>query len=109
MSTALDEAATALTRMKTEKQTYEAFLRGANQAPPPLAPPSNPQPSFPPISSVASSSNGGNVKATTVVGGGRVMSQQKTVQSQIQQPSPVDSMQTVQRLLTQGILEFTIL
>ncbi len=35
VSTALDEAATALTRMKSEKQSYEAFLRGANQAPSP--------------------------------------------------------------------------
>ena len=40
MSTALDEAATALTRMKSEKQGgYEAFLRGANQAPSPTPTP----------------------------------------------------------------------
>ena len=35
VSSALDEAATALTRMKSDRQTYEAFLRGANQAPSP--------------------------------------------------------------------------
>lgn len=49
VSSALDEAATALTRMKSDRQTYEAFLRGANQAPSPspihpTAPPVQHQP-----------------------------------------------------------------
>ena len=51
MSTALDEAATALTRMKSEKQSYEAFLRGANQAP-------SPSQQEAPVSTLAPSSTG---------------------------------------------------
>ena len=53
--------------MKSEKQTYEAFLRGANQAPSPLsapagggeappvatAPGNQQQPAYPPVSTAA--------------------------------------------------------
>ena len=112
VSSALDEAATALTRMKSEKQTYEAFLRGANQAPPPLAvsAPNNQQQQqqqshpAPPSSSIAmptSSSGGGGAKGSGP-GGGRMMSQQKGNQPQALPSTAADSMQTVQRLLTQG-------
>lgn len=124
VSTALDEAATALTRMKSEKQTYEAFLRGANQAPSPVSVSASshpqPQPSYPAISSVAvatsipgAGSKGGGVAGGGGggAGGGRTPSQQKgpPQQQQQQQPSQqnqqstADSMQTVQRLLTQGV------
>lgn len=119
VSTALDEAATALTRMKSEKQTYEAFLRGANQAPSPhSAPaPSNQQqpsssvPSHPPAPSVALATSipSGSGKGGGA-GGGKMPTQQKGMQQPSQQqlvPSqqnqqPLDGMQTVQRLLTQG-------
>lgn len=130
VSTALDEAATALTRMKSEKQTYEAFLRGANQAPSPLsvAAPNSPQPqpavsqpSCPPTPNVAlaTSISGGSAKGggpgggggTAGGGGGKLPTQQKGVQQpppqqQQQQPvqnhPPLDGVQTVQKLLTQG-------
>lgn len=104
--------------MKSEKQTYEAFLRGANQAPSPLSTsaPTNqqqqPLPSHPPVSSVAMATSipGGSGKGGGA-GGGKVPTQQKGVQQQQQSqqvPSqqnqqPLDGMQTVQRLLTQGI------
>ena len=83
MSTALDEAATALTRIKSDKQNYEAFLRGASQAPssPGLQPPPSLQ-HAPPAGT------------------------QEQQQQQQQQPQFVgqgDSMQTMQRLLTQGL------
>ena len=125
VSTALDEAATALTRMKSEKQTYEAFLRGANQAPSPVtvsaSSHSQPQPSYPAaVSSVAvatsipSAGSKGSMASGGGGGGGRTPGQQKgppqqQQQQQQQQPSqqnqqsPADSMQTVQRLLTQGV------
>lgn len=105
--------------MKSEKQTYEAFLRGANQAPAPLSvsvPTSNQHQQQgcppPPTSNVAMatsiSSGGGSGKPSGVGGGGgggKVPSQQKVAQQQQNlQPSPADSMQTVQRLLTQGTL-----
>lgn len=98
--------------MKSEKQTYEAFLRGANQAPSPLASitaPNNQQQQYPPTSSVpmVTSISGGSAKGG---GGVRLPSQQKIVQQQPaqqnQQVSPADSMQTVQRLLTQGRMQF---
>lgn len=142
VSTALDEAATALTRMKSEKQTYEAFLRGANQAPSSLSvsAPNNQQqpqpvvsqPSYPPVSSVAMATSiscgsgkggGPGSDGAGVVGGGgggkmpnqqkelpqqrqqqqqpQVQNQQQQVQNQ-QQQQPLDGMQTVQRLLSQG-------
>lgn len=127
VSTALDEAATALTRMKSEKQTYEAFLRGANQAPSPLSVslPNNqqlqPEPSYLPGASVAmatsissGSGNGpGGDGAVVGGGGGKMPNQQKGVlpqqqqqqlqlQPQMQNQQPLDGMQTVQRLLSQG-------
>jgi len=112
VSTALDEAATALTRMKSEKQGgYEAFLRGANQAPSPT-----------PLS-VGSPQQGtktGSITASSSSSSSGTTKQSETHfpphlhphqlhhhhgNGQHQQPlgvSPGESMQTVQRLLTQG-------
>lgn len=160
MSSALDEATTALTRMKSEKQTYEAFLRGANQSPlcAPLTPAEEQQqkeltdfimhrteqsllqqrqqvqqqhhhqhqhsqqkePPGPPTSTVAVPTNTPSNSSCGVAskgggGAGKGMSQSKAVQMPLQQQQPPqqrqqstqippsDSMQTVQRLLTQGI------
>jgi len=162
VSSALDEATTALTRMKSEKQTYEAFLRGANQAPhatpvsvaeqqqqllhdqqhqraqqlPPLqqhrqqqqsqlqqqkehtAPPMTSGVVMPPTTILNTSNS--SLGAKGVGGNGKGTAQQKLIQPTLQQhqhlqlqkqqqqqqslqpPTTADSMQTVQRLLTQG-------
>lgn len=124
VSTALDEAATALTRMKSEKQTYEAFLKGASQAPSP------PAQHEPPLSNPVVPSSTGNagmkISANVTIGSRQ---QQQLKQTSQQQQAPVadvcnqtpplppqaqaeqphslqeqasDSMQSLQRLLTQG-------
>ena len=103
VSTALDEAATALTRMKTEKQSYEAFLRGATQAPSPSIPPtSHQQPAPPPVSMALSQ---GKVAPPKQEQPSVTQPQQQPYHHLRQQPSqqtPGDNMQAVQRLLTQG-------
>lgn len=96
VSTALDEAATALTRMKSEKQTYEAFLRGANQAPPPTATaPGHPQQA--PLA-------GKPTVAKEQQQAQPSLAQQLPLlqQQQQQQGGPNDSIQAVQRLLSQS-------
>lgn len=115
----MDEAATALTRMKSEKQTYEAFLKGAGQAPS-----LSPQHSSPLTSVTQLSASNGSVKISADVTVGSRQPQkpnpqhpplgeahiQSSVQSKGQlqqqpqdfQEQTSDSMQSLQRLLTQG-------
>ena len=111
MSTALDEAATALTRMKSEKQGgYEAFLRGANQAPSPTP---TPYPSAGVQHQVTKTGSAATPSATGVTVTSRQpeahlhqLQHHQGGSQQQQQPggvSPGESMQTVQRLLTQGV------
>ena len=110
VSTALDEAATALTRMKSERQGgYEAFLRGANQAPSPTLHPSAG------VQHQGQGTKTGNAATPSATGAAVTTRQPEAHPHQLQhhqggsqqqqQPggvSPGESMQTVQRLLTQG-------
>ena len=117
VSSALDEAATALNRMKSEKKTYEAFLHGASQPPMQASaaaallamqhqkPPSSPTSSVAMPTNTPSSSYPDGTKAG---GGAEAVVAPKGLQPQAKQnsqPASTETMQSVQRLLSQGTWE----
>ena len=128
VSSALDEAANALTRMKSERGSYEAFLRGAHQPPPPPSPPltTTPSPSSAPRPSGDGGTSAPQVSAGTDDGGragkmaaastwapphdlpaqglpeGGVANEVGVVRGGASQG---ESIQTMHRLLTQGLCE----